>query len=170
MKKSHGKMHVFLTCLMFALYNVILFAILFRRSGTERILNLVPFGTISNFLTRIRVSHTTRMFIISNVFGNIILFIPMGIYFSLFNQGKKNKKSIFLICLISLLVEIVQYTFKLGTGDIDDVILNTFGGWIGVSFYKVLRSKLKDENKVKLISEIAGAGMTFLILVLYLCI
>ena len=164
MKKSHRKMHIFLTCLMFALYNVILFAILFRASRPSRELNLVPFHTIGNFLFTGRMKH---IFAISNVFGNIILFIPMAIYFSLFNKGKR---SVFLIFLISVLVEIVQYTFKLGTGDIDDVILNAFGGWIGVSFYKALRSKLKDENKVKQISEWIGAGMTFLILFLYLCI
>lgn len=167
MKKNRQKLHNILICLMFALYCVILFAILFRASRPTRELNLVPFRTIGDFLTRFKI---TRIFIISNLFGNIILFIPMGIYFSLFNQGTKNKRNVLCVCVISVLVEIVQYTFKMGTGDIDDVILNTLGGWIGVWIYKILFLKLKNEDKAKQFSEISAVGMTFLILVLYLCI
>ena len=170
MKKNRPKLHNFLICLMFAFYSVVLFAILFRRSDTERIVNFVPFGTISNFLTRIKVSHVSRMFVMSNLLGNIILFIPLGIYLSLFNQGKGSKKSVFWVFSTSLLVEIVQYTFKMGTGDIDDVILNTFGGWIGVWIYKILYLKLENEKRVKRFSEIVAVGMSFLILILYLWI
>lgn len=167
MKKNRQKLHNLLICLMFALYCVILFAILFRASRPTREINLVPFRTISNYLSRGRIKH---IFTISNVFGNIILFIPLGIYLSLFNQRRNSKKSVFWVFFISLLVEIVQYTFKMGTGDIDDVILNTLGGWIGVWIYKILFLKLKNEDKAKQFSEISAIGMTFLILVLYLCI
>ena len=36
-----------------------------------------------------------------------------------------------LFCLISIGIEFVQYYFSLGLAEIDDVICNTFGAFIG---------------------------------------
>lgn len=64
---------------------------------------------------------------------------------------KNKKKAIFWVFLTSLAVEIVQYTFKKGVGDIDDIILNVLGGYIGVIFYQKWLAKFENEKKLNLL-------------------
>ena len=51
------------------------------------------------------------------------------------------------VALISAVVEVLQYIFAVGSADIDDVILNTVGGLIGVSLFRVMELLLKDQTK-----------------------
>ncbi len=167
MKKSHPIWHNFLLYIVFIFYIVILVAILFRAKHAVRVVKLVPFGTIIDFLSRDAVSY---IFIISNLLGNVVLFIPLGIYLELFNPDKEMKVNVFWGFLVSLIVEIIQYIGKLGVGDIDDVILNSLGGYIGVVIYRKLLLKYKEKEKVKNIIEIMAlitAIISFPILMYY---
>ena len=102
--------------------------------------------------------------------GNIVLFIPLGVYFALFREGRESKKTIFGVFLVSLSAELVQYIFKMGIGDIDDVILNTFGGMIGIGAYHILLVKLKDANKVRHVIEVIAPMVGIAsFLILFLC-
>lgn len=62
--------------------------------------------------------------------------------------------------LISLCVEIIQGLLGIGASDIDDIILNCLGGWIGILGYKFLLLLLLDDKKVhtviKILSTIVG--------------
>lgn len=111
-----------------------------------------------------------RAFSLSNVLGNIVLFIPLGVYFTLFNHDKRIYKNVLWVFLISLSVEVVQFIFKIGIGDIDDVILNCFGGFIGIAAYRILLLIFKEVSKVRYLIEILApiCGMaSFFILFLY---
>jgi len=152
MEKKHCKLYNFLFYFSFGFYLIVLFAILFRTSHPTRVVNMIPFHTITNFLSRGRILH---VFTLSNVFGNIIIFIPLGIYSMFFWRKEKSSRNVLGIGLVSLLVEIIQYTFKIGIGDIDDVILNTIGGYLGIVIYRKLLLKLnKNEQKLKNILSI----------------
>lgn len=167
MKKVRFILHKFLLYFVFVLYLVILFAILFRTSHSSRTIRLVPFATIIDFLLRGKGSLSFTM---SNLLGNIILFVPLGIYLDLFHHGKRGNRSVFLVFLTSLLVEIIQFTFKIGVGDIDDIILNTLGGYIGSRIHRNLLLKFKDEKKITSIIEIValiGAIISLPILYFY---
>ena len=59
--------------------------------------------------------------------GNIALFIPLGV--ALKWSGVKDVKKAGL--LASLLIEVLQFTFTLGTFECDDLIHNTLGAVIG---------------------------------------
>ncbi|MCY1434848.1 VanZ like family protein [compost metagenome] len=53
--------------------------------------------------------------------------------------SKKFRKAWVIICLgfiSSLAVETVQFIFTVGSADIDDLILNTIGAWLGYLAYK----------------------------------
>ncbi len=67
-----------------------------------------------------------------NVVGNIAVFVPVAVFLRLL---VKRCKSIFytvLLCLeISLFAEIVQLVTKVGSFDVDDLVLNTLGGICG---------------------------------------
>ena len=99
--------------------------------------NLIPFKEIRRF---IRYRHVVgfHVFFI-NVFGNIIAFMPMGFFLPAVTGKKLSGIQIFLLSFfVSLLVETVQLLTKLGCFDVDDLILNTLGGFLGYLIYRTL--------------------------------
>lgn len=70
-------------------------------------------------------------------FGNIAIFVPMGYLLTKENKGKAYR--IFLLVfpiILSSSIELSQYYFKMGDPDIDDVILNVLGFYLGIVFKK----------------------------------
>lgn len=66
-------------------------------------------------------------------------------------REKSILKNVLLILLISTSAEILQFVFKVGAKDIDDVILNGFGGFLGIIAYRMLLKIFEDAHKVKLV-------------------
>jgi len=67
---------------------------------------------------------------------NVVLFVPFGLFFScvLSDNLKRWIKIIFTTfsgCFLSILIESIQYFFKLGEAWTDDVIFNTLGAFWG---------------------------------------
>ncbi|GFZ89001.1 hypothetical protein GCM10008018_38960 [Paenibacillus marchantiophytorum] len=89
--------------------------------------NFTPFQSISSNVQMVS-SHN-----IINLYGNIALFIPYGIF--LVYLAKKQRISflgVFMRALaLSLSLEILQVVFAIGSFDVDDLILNVFGSLIG---------------------------------------
>lgn len=69
--------------------------------------------------------------------GNIVWFIPLGFYLKCIRQVK----GMWLIMLIgfsfSLMIESMQYFWGTGISEADDLILNTFGTFIGAMLGKI---------------------------------
>ncbi len=133
--------------LVFAFYLFLLLAILFRTKHSIRSLNLIPFHSINAYIAGNK--NVMRAFALSNVLGNIVIFVPLGVYLTLFNQSVKRIGTILWVFLFSVIVEIIQYVFRLGIGDIDDIILNGFGGVIGLGLYQILWIIFRDKNQVR---------------------
>ena len=77
---------------------------------------------------------------------------PLGVYLTVFLKKNANSKSIVLItCLIIFIFELLQFVFKKGVFDIDDLILNVLGAWLG---YLLLQSKYIQ----KIMNLIFGEG------------
>jgi len=166
MKKRNRILDILLY-LVFVCYLFLLLILLFRRSHSVRSLNLIPFYSIYGYLAG--DDKVMRAFAVSNVLGNIVIFVPLGIYITLFNHKAKRIQTVLLVFLFSLIVEIIQYSFRVGIGDIDDIILNVFGGVIGLGIYQLLWMILKDRNKVRNIIAIGapiGGILSFYILIL----
>lgn len=88
-----------------------------------------------------------------DIVGNIILFIPMGIYFSIFFKKDKKYFNLFRIALISLGFEVLQYILAIGASDITDIITNCIGGVIGIVIYLIIKRLFKtDINSKKFIA------------------
>lgn len=76
---------------------------------------------------------------IKNLLGNFVLFLPMEIFLPiLFKRLSIFKKYIITIILVLLLIEIIQVITRLGSFDIDDLLLNLLGAILGFSIYKLL--------------------------------
>jgi glycopeptide antibiotics resistance protein len=107
-----------------------------------------------------------------NVFGNIVTFIPLGIYFTLFRKDKRLSANMLFVFLTSLSIEVIQFVFGLGASDIDDIILNCLGGLIGFLIYRVLALLLKSDEKVRtavtLFSAIVGLPIFFITIMLFI--
>jgi len=95
--------------------------------------NFVPFLTLKFFYS-IRKHYS--YLVAKNILGNIIGFIPLGILLPiLLRRPHRARKTVGTIFLISLLFETIQLVTNLGVFDVDDLILNTFGGAIGYVLY-----------------------------------
>ncbi|NRG69157.1 VanZ family protein [Streptococcus suis] len=71
---------------------------------------------------------------------NIVSFIPFGIYMEILFRKASWIVNLFVIMLVSLAFEIIQYFLLLGVADITDLLANGFGGAIGINIMYVLTS------------------------------
>ena len=94
--------------------------------ASERTISIIPFKSIYDMV----VSNTSTGRIVENVLGNIVLFIPFGILFPIILKQKK-KEVLCASIIFSLLIEIIQFLFALGSTDVDDLIFNVSGACIG---------------------------------------
>lgn len=108
-----------------------------------------------------------------NIYGNIILFIPLGVYLMFYLKKHKVIKSLAAIFGLTLFFESFQYVTAIGAADIDDVILNCFGGFVGILCYKILvficRGK-EQTAKTAVTWMAAAAGLITAALVILLLI
>ena len=122
--------------IVLTLYTFALLILLFFRPNNQNYhsMNLVPFSTISYFLSG-KVNWLISFY---NLAANIGLFIPYGIYLMMRNQGAKLKLIIFPVTAIAL-IEILQFLTHRGSMDVDDLILNFLGVVIGYLFYPTFK-------------------------------
>lgn len=141
--------------LLFVVYFAVLFYFLFfsermGRNFSEREYhyNLVPFKEISRFLTY-RESLGMKA-VLLNVVGNVIAFVPFGIFLPIFSiRCRKIWLTIYYSFELSLLVELLQLVTRVGSFDVDDLILNTLGGMIGFLLYLLGRQIYRGDEREK---------------------
>lgn len=102
-----------------------------------KMINLHIFATVRLFIHGYQIGTLTLERLLINFIGNLMLFMPMA-YFLPFYFRSQRQGVIFLgtMIFIVLSVEVLQVVMKMGTGDVDDFLLNM----IGVSiFYLILK-------------------------------
>jgi len=110
-------------------------------TGMRRIINIVPFVGMYKIMF-----HSVDITVpIRNLGLNILLFVPFGFFLTLKKTSFQKKLKLFVILsgfLFSLFIEMEQFAFPTGrSADIDDVILNTIGTFLGYLIWKLLNSK-----------------------------
>lgn len=107
--------------------------------------NLVPFRTISPYL-----GNFFAMYAFVNIMGNIVIFAPLGFLLRMLSKNSFSKVMIISL-LIIFSIELIQYFFKIGFFDIDDILLNTIGACLGyvasVIFDKMLIKKISNTKE-----------------------
>ena len=121
----------FSNVIVFVYYIVFLFnMVVFARYGSVDSYNLIPFKSIIDIFR-----YQSIYSIIINIFGNLVIFMPLD-YFLIELFGLKNfLNNFFVSFFIILLIELLQYVFKVGVFDVDDLILCTFGMMIFYFIY-----------------------------------
>ena len=110
--------------------------------------NLVPFREIRRFL--IYYHQLGVMTVMVNVLGNVVVFVPLGILLPAICSGKAKRMRlpfVVIIAAVSFIVELIQLVAKVGTFDVDDIILNTVGGILGVVIFSL--SNAVYERKIQ---------------------
>ena len=78
--------------------------------------------------------------VILNILGNIIAFMPLGFFLPVFSKvGKNCFANVFLSSFFSFLAEGIQLITKVGAFDVDDILLNTIGGFFGFLSYHIVK-------------------------------
>jgi glycopeptide antibiotics resistance protein len=109
--------------------------------------NFIPFKTINFYLFLADINLNIR---IENLVGNIIGFAPLGFLCPLLSKKFRNLKVVIVatFCL-SLTYEVLQLLFELGSFDVDDLILNTMGGFLGYLPFKLTQLFLHFKKKIQ---------------------
>jgi len=80
--------------------------------------------------------------IVKIVLGNVVMFIPFGFLGWVFPHLKDLKNLVIAFVSAIVIVEALQYFSRLGVFDIDDIILNTFGVYLGWQSKRMIEIKL----------------------------
>lgn len=112
------------------------FQLSFGQLDHHRSINLIPFA--GSVIVNGKVN-------LGEIIQNGLAFVPFGILISSLWKEKTVIMRIVPIFGVSLIFEILQFIFAVGASDITDLIMNTFGGIIGIGIYflfsKVFKSK-----------------------------
>jgi glycopeptide antibiotics resistance protein len=88
--------------------------------------NLLPLGTIAHYLD------VGGWEMVKNLGGNVAAFVPLGLLLPAWNRAFRSTGLVTAFALaVSVLIELLQYLSGQRIADVDDVLLNTLGGWIG---------------------------------------
>ncbi len=143
---------------------IILFKLVFNYSdlksliGSLRSINLIPFYYPNK-----------TSFHLKEVIDNILIFIPLGVILKMLDI--KHKTIILTGVILSFVLETMQFIFSIGASDITDIITNTTGTIIGLTFYIVLNKIIKNDHKLINILNIIGIiGLVMFILLATLII
>jgi len=107
-----------------------LFAVLDHQKSS---LNLIPFAHHSGANSR-------------EMIDNLIVFIPLGLLLSVNFKRASLWRKLALVGFLSLTAEMLQFALAIGVADITDVLMNIFGGLIGLTLYEVSHRHIHSEK------------------------
>ena len=156
---NHKKQIRLLCRVLFALYIAglvyfLFFAEMLDRTGIERSYryNLIPFREIRRFI--VYADLLGPMAVISNLFGNIVIFMPFGFLVPILGRKKRNFWFTSLLSFaLSLAVECIQLVTRTGCFDVDDIFLNTIGGILGYLVYALMQRKRDRDADARRLKE-----------------
>ncbi|WP_142723938.1 MULTISPECIES: VanZ family protein [unclassified Chryseobacterium] len=102
--------------------------------------NLITVEPVFSTIKFIRGPNKT-IDIIKIVLGNIIMFIPFGFLGWIIPGLKKLKPLIFGFISCIVIVEALQYFTRMGIFEVDDIILNTFGVYLGWVLFRMIERR-----------------------------
>ncbi|MCI8838294.1 MAG: VanZ family protein [Hungatella sp.] len=78
--------------------------------------------------------------VVLNLGGNVVGFMPFGFILPVVSRRGRTWYNTFLLgFFLSLCIESTQLVFKVGSFDVDDLLLNTVGGIFGFLSYKAVQ-------------------------------
>lgn len=138
---------------VFAVYCVLMAWLLFARerlvtgeywTQLEGSVNLVPFQTVRRYYRLLTgpYSNGLKHHAWINLLGNVVLFLPLGVFLPLLWQEFRTlwrcilKGGVVVVC-----VELTQLFLLVGRCDVDDLMLNVFGIAAGYGVFRLMKAE-----------------------------
>lgn len=122
-------------------YTLFLLYLMFLGMGRfqyeENLITVEPFFSTIKFIQ----GPNKTIDIVSIVLGNIIMFIPFGFLGWIIPELKQLKPLMFGFVSCIVIVEALQYFTRMGIFEVDDIILNTFGVYLGWEFCRMIEKR-----------------------------
>lgn len=133
--------------LLFVLYSLIIAKIVFFRTNFFSTIknwnldivknklqtaNFVPFHTIKLYMKNIYPKIS-----IINLVGNIVVFIPLGFMIPHISKNKNIFSILYKSIIFIMVIELSQLISGMGEFDVDDIILNILGSFLGYIIYLI---------------------------------
>lgn len=105
--------------------------------------NFTPFASIVQLITE-----TVPGVAVRNIIGNILLFVPFGLFLPvLFDRMQTLPSVLWRVAVMSAFIESLQIFTRARAVDVDDVVLNTFGGAIGFFVFLGVRGLSRRSDR-----------------------
>lgn len=139
-RKSCQFMLVLFLIYLILLVWIILFKLQFSIHDLDmvRSVNFIPFYYDKEIGTE---------FHLKEVFENLFIFVPMGIYLQMLLPKGRFHGKLAVIAGTSLLLETAQYVLAIGRSDITDLLSNTTGGLLGLALYCIIARLLRNRER-----------------------
>lgn len=98
--------------------------------------NYIPFATMKSYFLCVKYQEYENLILF---FGNIAIFMPLGFAANLFNTKHKLLLNICFPIIFSSIIELSQLLLKNGEADVDDVLLNCIGFYLGACLFYLLK-------------------------------
>ncbi len=124
---------------LFLIYILWFFGVLFGRLMNLTHYNILDHFNFNTYLP-LWIHHLDNPLICFYIIGNIVVYIPMGIYIGYYKRGID---SVCLCIILILTFEFIQGITNLGYFDVDDILLNGMGGLLGITSIYLYKKILK---------------------------
>lgn len=128
----------------FVPYTIFLLYLMFfgmgRTQSEDNLLTIEPIFSTINFIK----GSVSWKDIIIIVGGNIIMFIPFGFLGWIFPKLDDLKTLLFTFISSIVIIEALQYFSRMGIFEVDDILLNTFGVFLGFLMKKIIEKRFKN--------------------------
>lgn len=138
-----------ITWLIFIIYIIALVYFLFfsERYGRtvcyEYKYNLVPFSEIKRYFLHYDIIGFEGFFV--NIIGNVVAFIPFGLCIPILHSNYRHLWTVvFDGFIFTVCIETIQLMYRVGSLDVDDILLNTIGAAMGYALYKIIMIMYKS--------------------------
>ena len=153
MKKKHYV--TLIKWALFVIYMILLFYVVFFAEGMGRAeiasgykYNLTLFTEIRRYWRYLGHFDSLGWIAFLNIIGNVLAFIPFGIFVPWLTYGRINVFATFAYGFaLSLTIETVQLICKVGCFDVDDLVLNVLGALCGYAVYAIAYRIVKMFSK-----------------------
>lgn len=122
---------VLFICYIAFVFYFLLFSDWYGRTGEmyDYHYNLVLFKEIKRFWQYRDILGNFAVF--SNLVGNVLIFMPYGFFLPMASRSRSFFVTMFYSLGLSFCIEVFQLLTKVGSFDVDDLLLNTIGGILG---------------------------------------
>lgn len=122
-------------------YTLFLLYLMFLGMGRfqyeDNLITVEPIFSTINFILGVRQWKDIVMIVL----GNVVMFIPFGFLGWVFPKLKDLKPLLFHFISVITIVEALQYFTRMGIFEVDDIILNTFGVYLGWKFCRLIEKR-----------------------------